>query len=348
MLAVVGIMLVTQARAALGQINFGATLTVLRGTVSVVQGNGTAVSPAPNGMRLTAGDRVATVGRASALVTFFDGSEVELGADTTIAIEDATGNGDLVTIIIENIVGSTVHHVATLTSPGSTYKVVANDTEMLVKGTVVGHANDGDGNTTVYLIESSGPVTFPDDKHEVHNGEGCTATSSGDLACTKMDGKDVWSGIADQVSSGGGSGGTDHGATSNTKTDDGREEKDGTNRTPDQPQTPTTTATVTPPVTTTATPTMTVTATATATLTTTATATPTTTSTATSTTTATPTPTETPTPTRTPTLTPTVTQTATPTPTPTPEELPCFRPEGAPRQEGGPPEEGEPFPPEGC
>jgi hypothetical protein len=342
-------MLVSQARVTLGQINFGATLTVLRGTVSVVQGNGTAVSPAPNGMKLNAGDRVATVGRASALVTFFDGSEVELGADTTIAIEDATGNGDLVTIIIENIVGATVHHVATLTNPGSTYKVVANDTEMLVKGTVVGHGNDGDGNTTVYLIQSNGPVTFPDENHTVQNGEGCTATSSGDLTCTKMAGKDVWSGIADQVSSGGGSGGSDHGATSNTKTDDGREEKDGNNRSSDQQGTPTTTATATPTATATSTVTVTATAsptmTVTATATTTATATPTVT--ATPTRTSTPTPTETPTPTRTPTLTPTATYTATLTPTPTPEELPCFRFEG-PREQGGPPDEGDPIPPEGC
>jgi hypothetical protein len=308
LLVVVAVVLVTRAGTVLGQINFGATLTVLRGTVSVVQSNGTAVSPAPSGLKLTAGDRVATVGRASALVTFFDGSEVELGADTTIAIQDATGDGDLVTIIIENVLGSTVHHVATLVNPGSTYKVVANDTELLVKGTIVGHGNDGDGNTTVYLIESSGTVTFPDDKHVIHNGEACTATSSGDLACTKMDGKDVWSGVADQVSTGGGSGGSSHGATSNTTRSDEKDNKDvagpPTDLTPTLTSTPTLTAT--PPATQTATPTATSTATVT----------PTTTATATATLTLTPT--KTTTPTATATLTPTATPTPTLTPTPTP------------------------------
>src|SRR4051794_31950450 len=81
-----------------GQISAGATLTVLRGTVSVVKSDGSALAPAGSGQTLGVGDRIATVGRSSALVTFFEGSEVELGADTTIVIQ-ALGSGanDLVT-----------------------------------------------------------------------------------------------------------------------------------------------------------------------------------------------------------------------------------------------------------
>src|SRR5918993_909009 len=51
LIAVVAIIVVTQAGTVLGQISFGATLTVLRGTVSVVHGDGTAVSPAPSGLK---------------------------------------------------------------------------------------------------------------------------------------------------------------------------------------------------------------------------------------------------------------------------------------------------------
>jgi len=222
LLFVAALIIVTQAGAALGQISFGATLTVLRGTVSVVQSNGTAVAPASSGLKLDAGDRVATVGRASALVTFFDGSEVELGADTTIAIQDASGSGGLVTIVIENIMGTSVHHVATLTDPGSSYRVISGDSELLVKGTTVGFGTDADGNVTASLIESSGKVTFPNDSHTLQNGETCTLTSGGDLLCEQSNGKDVWSSVADGVSSGDGN--KPGGTTSNTPKSDEKDQ----------------------------------------------------------------------------------------------------------------------------
>jgi hypothetical protein len=158
---------------------------------------------------------------------------------------------------------------------------------------------DADGNVTASLVESSGPVTFPNASHTLHNGETCTATSSGDLACTSND-KDVWSNVADGVQPGDGG---KPGSTSNTPKDDERE-KDNTARTPTPtgiaPPIPTATATGAPL----ASPTTTGTPTATTTVTKTATATSTTT----------PTPTETPTatPTATATLTPTATATSTP------------------------------------
>src|SRR5882724_3269971 len=115
-LLAVAIILATafQTGIVVGQIAAGATLTVLRGTVSVVHSDGSAVSPASSGLTVGIGDHIATVGRSSALVTFFEGSEVELGADTTIVIQElSSGSGDLVTIIIENVLGSTVNRVTT-------------------------------------------------------------------------------------------------------------------------------------------------------------------------------------------------------------------------------------------
>jgi hypothetical protein len=213
-----------------GQITFGATLTVLRGSVSVVHNDGGAVAPARTGLMLNAGDRVATVGKSSALVTFFDGSEVELGADTTIAIVDATGGaGNLVSIIIETILGSTVHTVATLTNPGSTYKILAGGTVTEVHGTVIGNRVDGDGNVTDYLLESKGKVTFPGPGTVLHNGQACTYTNGGDLICTQVKGKDVWSALADGVDAGDGKGG----APSNTVKHDEKDSKPDPVPTPD-------------------------------------------------------------------------------------------------------------------
>jgi hypothetical protein len=341
LIAVVAIVVITQAGTVLGQISFGATLTVLRGTVSVVHGDGTAVSPAVSGLKLDAGDRVATVGRATALVTFFDGSEVELGSDTTIAIQETSSNGNLVTIIIQAVLGTAVHHVATFANPASTYTVISNGTEMLVKGTIVGHGVDDDGNVTAYLIESSGPVTFPNPGNVLHNGEACTRTSSGDLACEQLNGKDVWSGVTDGVTPG--DGGKPAGTTSNTPKSEEKETKQLIS--PPQLLPSTSTPTPTP----TATPALerqTPTLTNTVTLTPTSTAVPTQTATATATATATPTltkaPSHTPTPTPTETLTPTPTATATSTATPTPTPNRCPSPLDDEPGQPGQPKDGEP------
>jgi hypothetical protein len=123
-LLIISLVLATayQAGVVVGQVDEGATLTVLRGTVSLLRPDGSAVQPAPSGTVVHAGDRIATVGSAGALVTFFVGTEIELGADTTIAVQDvrADSSGRL-NITVENVLGSTVHKVATLSSAGSSY-----------------------------------------------------------------------------------------------------------------------------------------------------------------------------------------------------------------------------------
>ena len=52
-----------------------------------------------NGQTLGVGDQVATLTGGLALVTFFDGSEVELGAETTVIIREMDQRG-----------GTTTHH----------------------------------------------------------------------------------------------------------------------------------------------------------------------------------------------------------------------------------------------
>jgi hypothetical protein len=265
--------ILAQSGLALGQIGQGATLTVIRGAVSVVRTDGTSVSPAATGLLLGVGDKVATVGRSAALVTFFDGSEVELGADTAIAIHEIQANSaGQITIFIENLLGSTVHHIVTFIAAGSTYRILAGGTVTEVHGTTLGHRIDEHGNVTVYLIDSSGTVTFPNDQTELHNGEACTMSSSGDLVCQSAHGKDVWTMLADGVygnqTQGTGNPGMATGSTGSkpgdrkddaekkvtpaTPTPTGTQAAD-TSRTP----TPATTATVTPTVTVTVSPTAT-------------------------------------------------------------------------------------------
>jgi hypothetical protein len=241
-LAVLVTVTAMQAGAALGQITFGATLTVLRGPVSVVHRDGSAIPSAKSGLTLNAGDRVATVGKASALVTFFEGSELELGSDTTIAILDASGgSGSLVNIIIENILGSTVHRVETLTNPGSSYQILAGGTVTEVRGTTIGNSVDGQGNVTSFLLDSQGKVTFPNSGHTLHNGEACTASAGGDLVCTQVKGSDVWSTLADGVGTGDSKGTTSNLSNTPKSDDDDKDQKD------DKPPTPETVPEPDPP-----------------------------------------------------------------------------------------------------
>ncbi len=190
---------IMQAGLALGQITFGATLTVLRGTTSVVRSDGSAFQPASTGITLNTGDRVATVGKSSALVTFFDGSEIELGADTTIAIGDASGeSGGVVTFLIEVILGSTVHKVATLTNAGSSYKIVAGEGLVEVRGSTVGASVDGQGNATAYLQD--GLATF--NGYALHSGEACTLGADGAFECGSQKGNNIWSVLSEGVVNG--------------------------------------------------------------------------------------------------------------------------------------------------
>ncbi len=163
----------------------GATLTVLSGVVGVLRADGAPVSPARSGMTLGRGDQVATVGRASALVTFFEGSEVELGGDTTIVLRDLGQEGTQTAIGVESVLGTTVHRVVTLANPGSTYRVDSGGTVAMVRGTVFGHHADAGGDITVAV--GQGVVDYPGPGAALRRGEKRTVTSRGDVVDDRFD-----------------------------------------------------------------------------------------------------------------------------------------------------------------
>ena len=82
---------------------------------------------------------------------------------------------------------------------GASYQILSSGTVAEIHGTVIGHHNDGNGNVTVVLVESTDQVTFPDAGHVVKNGDGCTLTATGNLACASVNGKDIWSAMADGI-----------------------------------------------------------------------------------------------------------------------------------------------------
>ena len=120
---------------ALAQVQDGATMTVLRGQVAIVRGDGSAVQPAPSGTVVRAGDEIRTLTRSGATITFFAGTEIELGEETTLAIERASRDGSRIDISLRQVFGVSLHRVQSLTDPGSTYRVDVGGAVAVVRGT---------------------------------------------------------------------------------------------------------------------------------------------------------------------------------------------------------------------
>jgi hypothetical protein len=116
------------------QVQRGATMTVLRGEVAVVRPDGSAIQPAPSGTTVDTGDQIRTLTRAGALITFFSGTEIELGADTVLEVREITRNGDRVNVSLEQVAGVTLNRIQTLAA-GSSYQIDAGGAVAVVRGT---------------------------------------------------------------------------------------------------------------------------------------------------------------------------------------------------------------------
>jgi hypothetical protein len=93
--------------------------------------------PASAGMKVEMGDRVKTGEGSSALIIFFDGSVMELGANSDINIEElnlAQGTGST-TVRLKQLFGNTVNRVQKLVDSSSTYEVETPAGVAVVRGT---------------------------------------------------------------------------------------------------------------------------------------------------------------------------------------------------------------------
>jgi hypothetical protein len=120
---------------AIAQVQDGATMTVLRGQVAVVRGDGSAVQPAPSGTVVRSGDEIRTLSQSGAAITFFIGTEIELGEETTLAVERAAHDGDRIDISLRQVFGVSLHRVHALTDPTSSYRVEVGGAVAVVRGT---------------------------------------------------------------------------------------------------------------------------------------------------------------------------------------------------------------------
>src|SRR5215216_517476 len=144
------------------QVQEGATMTVLRGQVAVVHPDGSAVQPAPSGMDVRTGDEIRTLSKAGALITFFAGTEIELGEGTILVVEAVTRAGDRVNVSLKQVAGVTLNRVQSLAA-GSSYQIDAGGAVAVVRGTtfaLAGPTATSQGNVVALAcLEDCGPLS---------------------------------------------------------------------------------------------------------------------------------------------------------------------------------------------
>ena len=112
------ILVITQSRTQAAS----TVLTILDGQAAVARGAADFV-PGRDGDLLNGGDRVRTDAASHALVTFFDGSTIELEPSTTLTVEDASANGNAISIRISQAVGRTWASVHKLIDRNSRFEL---------------------------------------------------------------------------------------------------------------------------------------------------------------------------------------------------------------------------------
>ena len=143
------VLVLTQQRAAAAMM----MLSVLDGSADVARGTG-AFGRAADGQVLSTGDRVRTGDQSHAVVTFFDGSTVELEPATTVTVVGASGAPTgAITIEIEQALGRTWSSIQKLARADSKFELKTPTTVATVRGT--GFITDvlASGATTITTAE---------------------------------------------------------------------------------------------------------------------------------------------------------------------------------------------------
>jgi hypothetical protein len=135
------------------------TVTVLDGSVLVRHAGG-AFAPIADGDVVAGGDTVLTASGSHGVLTFFDGTTVELEPDTQITIDDlqASASGDKI-VVISQAIGRTWHVVTHLASSRSKYEIKTTAATAEVRGTAFEVAVVPDGTMTTTTTEGDVATT---------------------------------------------------------------------------------------------------------------------------------------------------------------------------------------------
>ncbi len=169
LVVVPAVLFVTQQRAAAA----ATILSILDGTASVARGSA-GFAAAADGDIVNTGDRVQTAQQSHAMVTFFDGSTLEIEPATTVQIEEASGDG-AVAIRISQTIGRTWASVQKLTRADSKFEIRTPTLTAAVRGTGFITEVLADGTSSVRTTDGTVQVTAQGQTVLVSAGQTTTA-----------------------------------------------------------------------------------------------------------------------------------------------------------------------------
>jgi len=131
------------------------TLTTFDHGVLMKRSGATIWERAENGTTLKAGARIQLASSSNAILTFFNGTTVELepGADLVVEQLEVGGQNQPTVIVLRQWFGKTWSRVAQLADPGSRYEIQTPSATIMVRGTVFTTEVDITGTARVQTIE---------------------------------------------------------------------------------------------------------------------------------------------------------------------------------------------------
>ena len=158
-----------------------ATISSPTGEVLVQKQGSTTWIQAISGMKLNAGDRLKTGGNSTTEIIFFEGSVVEVEADSEILLSEMTvaPNTGSTSIHLNQLVGHTVNRVQKLVDSASNYEVETPAGSAVVRGTAFKSYVRDDGYTIIYCDEGAVWFTAGGVTVIVNEGEWSSAMPGG-------------------------------------------------------------------------------------------------------------------------------------------------------------------------
>ncbi|HEY8732613.1 MAG TPA: FecR domain-containing protein [Candidatus Limnocylindria bacterium] len=174
-LGATGVLAPKSQRVALGA---STTLTIIAGPIFVRHLTGDFV-PADDGVVLGTGDTVKTGPDARAVLTYFEGSTVEIEPNSELTIDTANANPDGSTVIVmQQDLGTTWHSVTHLVNSGSKYEVHTTAATASVRGTAFTVDVGSDGTTTETTTEGAVANSDPQGGATVVTAPGLQTTTA--------------------------------------------------------------------------------------------------------------------------------------------------------------------------
>jgi len=152
-------------------------LSIVGGNVLIQKTGSSNWSAGKEGTTLQAGDKIKTDTAATATVTFFDGSTIDLNGGTEISLDELLSKSSTTpkTIKIGQTIGETSSTIVKLVDAASRYEIDTQSGVAAVRGSKMAVLVSTDGTTQVYNIE--GRISFTGQGQEVMIPVGSVSTA---------------------------------------------------------------------------------------------------------------------------------------------------------------------------